>query len=125
MKSLLEIYALAVCFVTITCFAIFLGVGIYAIIELSAPGFTMKSYNYEVHQTNENFTRGWEDEKRQKYSEEEITKLREEDYQVALDRVRRDAAQSLLKVFIIILIDIVIFLIHWSIAKKARNTAAT
>lgn len=124
-KSLLEIYALAVCFVTITCFAISLGIGIYDIVELSAPGFTMKSYDYELHKTNEIFTRNWKEEKREKYSEEEITKLREESYQVAIDKERRDAIQSLIRVLIIILIDVVIFFIHWSVAKKARNSSET
>ena len=121
-KSLLEIYALAVCFVTITCFAIFLGVGIYDIIKLSAPAFTMKSYDYEYHQTNEKFTGNWKEEKREKYSEEKITKLREEAYQVVLEKEQSDAIQSLIRILIIISIDIIIFLIHWSVAKKARNS---
>jgi hypothetical protein len=123
-KTLLEVYALAVCFVTITCFAISLGVGIYDVIELNAPEFTMKSCDYEKHQTNENFSRNWDEEKRQKFSEERITKLREDSYQVAIEKEKRDAIQSLLQILIIISIDTIIFLIHWLIARKSRNSAA-
>jgi hypothetical protein len=36
-KSLVEIYALAVCFFAIICFVIALGIGVYDIIELSNP----------------------------------------------------------------------------------------
>jgi hypothetical protein len=124
-KSLLEIYALAVCFVTIICFAVSLGIGIYDVLEMSAPKFTLKSHDFERHQTNEAFTIRWKEEKREKYAEEEITNLREESYQVALAKEQRDAIQSLIRVSIIILIDIVLFLIHWKVAKRLRESFNT
>jgi hypothetical protein len=52
-KSIVEIYALAVCFATIVCFVISLGIGLYDIVEITNPEFTMKSYAYEKHQTND------------------------------------------------------------------------
>lgn len=124
-KSLLEIYALAVCFVTIICFAVSLGVGLYDVLEMSAPKFTLKSSDFEKHQTNEAFTRGWNEERRKKYTEEEIANLREASYQVALAKEKRDAVQSLIRIIIIMLIDIVIFVIHWKIAKRARESLNT
>lgn len=33
-KTLLEIYALAVCFVTVVCFAVALGIGVYGVIQI-------------------------------------------------------------------------------------------
>ena len=122
-KSLLEIYALAVCFVAIICFAITLGVGIYDVLEMSAPELTLKSHAYQQHQTNEAFTRNWSKD-REKPSEDEITKLREKSYQVALEAERRDALQSFIRALIIILIDVGVFFIHWVIAKKAREPSS-
>jgi hypothetical protein len=52
-KSLLEIYALAVCFATIVCFVISLGVALYKIVEIINPEFTMNSYEYKRYQSND------------------------------------------------------------------------
>ncbi len=123
-KSLLEIYALAVCFVTIICFAVALGIGVYDILEMSNPELTLKSYQYQRHQTNEAFTRNWSKEK-EKPSEEEITNMRKKSYEVALKAERRDAVQSFIRVLIVMLIDIVIFLFHWRLAKRGRKANAT
>lgn len=119
-KSLLEIYALAVCFVTVICFAIVLGIGLYDILEMSSSEMTIKSYQYQKHQSNEAFTRNWS-KKRVKRSEAEITKIREKSYSVALKAEERDAIQSFIRVLIIMLIGIIIFLIHWRLGKYARE----
>ncbi len=46
-KSILEIYALAVCFAAIVCSAIALGFAIYNVIEIMNPEFTMSAHEYE------------------------------------------------------------------------------
>ena len=120
-KSLLEIYSLAVCFITIICFAVALGVGIYDVLEMTVPDFTLKSHAYEQHQTNEAFTRRWKEERRTKYTDDEITALRQESYDVSLSTERRDAFQSCIRVGIIVVIDLIIFLLHWMLAKRARQ----
>jgi len=121
-KSKLEIYALSLCFVTIVCAAISLGIGIYSMVEIYKPEFTMFSYQYEGHQTNELFL------KQQGYkiktpdlSEEEKTEMRLESYKVALNSEARSGTQRLVKVVIIIAIDIIVFIIHWIIAMRARE----
>lgn len=119
-KSLLEIYALAICFVTIICFAVVLGIGLYDILEMSNPEMTIKSYQYQKHQSNEAFTRNWS-KKKEKRSETEITETREKSYSVALKAEQRDAIQSFIRVLIIMLINFIIFLIHWRLAKHARE----
>ena len=92
---------------------------------IETTDFEIKSRDFERHKTNEAFTRGWREEKREKYTEEEISNLREESYQVALAKEKRDAAQSLIRIIIIMLIDIVLFVIHWKIAKRARESLNT
>ena len=119
-KSLLEIYALAICFVTIICFAVVLGIGLYDILEMSNPEMTIKSYQYQKHQSNEAFTRNWS-KKKEKRSETEITETREKSYSVALKAEQRDAIQSFIRVLIIMLINFIIFLVHWRLAKHARE----
>lgn len=123
-KSLLEIYSLAVCFVTIICFAVALGIGTYDILEMSNPEMTLKSYSYQQHQTNEAFTRNWSKDK-ERPSEDKITELRMESYKVALEAEKRDAVQSFIRVLIVIIIDIAIFFIHWNLAKRTRETNVT
>ena len=91
---------------------------------MSKPELTLKSYQYQKHQTNEAFTRNWS-KKKEKPAEAEITRMREKSYAVALEAERRDAVQSFIRVIIIMIIDMVIFLIHWKLAKHARESIAT
>ena len=41
-RSFVEIYGLAVCFVTLLCFVIALGVGIYDLLQVAFPEFTLE-----------------------------------------------------------------------------------
>jgi len=121
-RSLVEVYALAVCFVTLVCFVIALGVGIYDLIQIVNPEFTISSYTYDRHQSNEAFLDNWPKDKPRPQGEE-LTRLRKESYQAALHSEKRGAIQSITMVFIIILIDVVVYIIHWYVAKRARATA--
>ncbi len=123
-KSLLEIYALAVCLATIVCFIISLGIGIYDIVEIVNPEFTMSSYVYERHQTNDDF---WKnkcsgDKEKPRPPEDELTRQREESYQRAIKSEKRDASQSLTQILIVLIINALVFIIHWKIARRARES---
>jgi hypothetical protein len=121
-KTILEVYSLAVCFVTISCFAITLGVGIYDVVQFTAPEFSLSSWDVEKHLSNESYTRYWSDEKREKFSDEEITNLRTASYHLTISSEKRDAIHSFIMSCIIILIDIIIFFAHWKVAQNARYT---
>ena len=131
-KTILEIYALAVCFVTVTCFVVCLGVAGYSLIQIEKPDFTMRAYEYNQYQTNDAFWKECgsrycsEDEKKKpRPNEEELTKQRKAAFDLALVSEQRDGAQTLVKTLIVILIDIITFLVHWVIARRARaNTPA-
>ncbi len=128
-KSILEIYALAVCFAAIVCSAIALGVAIYNVIEIINPEFTISAQEYNHHQSNDSFWKGCSNvygtgkKEEKKPLEEELTKLRLESYQQALKSERRNAFQSLTKTIIIIIIDIFFFVVHWRIARRAREAS--
>ena len=123
-KSIVEIYGLAVCFATIVCFVISLGIGIYDIVEIMNPEFTMKYYAYDKHQTNDAFWKGKysRDKKKPRPSEEELTKQREKSFQHEIKKEQRNAFQSLTQILIILVINALVFIIHWRIARRARES---
>ncbi len=129
-KSILEIYALAVCFVALVCFVIVLGIGVYDLIQITSPEFTINVYEYERHQSNEAFrgspgrglrgiAPGIPIEPTER-PEEEVTQQREESYQAALRSERRRGVQSLIQIGIILVIDVLVFLPHWLLARRRR-----
>ena len=121
-RGLVEVYAMAVCFVTLVCFVVALGIGIYDLIQIVNPDFTISSYTHDRHQSDEAFLKNWSEDKPRPQGEE-LTKLRKESYQAALRSEKRGAIQSLTMVFIIILIDLIVYIIHWYVAKRARAIA--
>jgi uncharacterized membrane protein YraQ (UPF0718 family) len=121
-RSLVEIYALAVCFAAIVCFAVALGIAGYQAIKIFNPDFTLSSYEFERHQTNEAFVK--QNEALKSKTPEEVTKLRTESYKASLKREKRNGLQSLTRTGIVMLVDVVLFSVHWAIARRAR-TAVT
>ncbi|TAL25358.1 MAG: hypothetical protein EPN94_05405 [Nitrospirae bacterium] len=124
-KSILEIYALAVCFATIVCFVIALGISIYDIVRIAKPEFTMSSYEYNRHQSNDAYWKSGDscsdDKKRQRPADEELTKQRLASYQQSIKSELRDAFQSLTQTVIILSIAVIVFLVHWRVARRARE----
>jgi hypothetical protein len=131
-KSILEIYALAVCFFTVACFVITLGLALYAIVGVANPSFTMNSYQYMQFQTNDAFLRGCgiglcqgaRKDAEEPPSEADVTKGREEAYSRALSNETRESEQTLLKFFLILVVDSGVFAGHWVMAQRARVTCA-
>lgn len=126
-KSILEIYALAVCFATIVCFVITLGISIYDIVRITNPEFTMSSYEYNRHQSNEAYWKssnncGNDDKKEQRPADEELTKQRLASYQQSIKSELRDAFQSLIQSVIILIIAVIVFFIHWRVARRSRES---
>lgn len=132
-KSLLEFYALAICFVTVVCLIIALGIETYGVIGMTNPEFTLSPWAYTQHQTNDGF---WSPQSaaqvqssacvqvKERPDETELTKLRLVSFEVALSNERRENAQSAAKSAIVILIDLIMFFLHWQIARRARQNAA-
>ena len=132
-KTVLEIYALAVCFVTVVCFVIALGISAYGVVGIVNPDFTMSSWVYTQHQANDAFWNGpgaprvpgsAEDKSKERPKEPELTKLREASYERAIASERRDNFQSVTKSSIVMLIDVVVFFLHWLLARRERRSAA-
>jgi hypothetical protein len=125
-KTILEIYALAVCFVAVVCFVVALGMALYSLVGIANPEFTLDSWKYEQHQTNDTFFNGPHgrvspDEKRVRPSAPELTRLRTESYAAAIAAERRENVQTLVKTLIVMAIDVLVFLGHWAIGRRART----
>ena len=133
-KTILGIYALAVCFVTVACFVVALGLFVYGVIGVINPEFTLDSWSYTRHQTNDAFwgpsdlppiiMPGEKEKERVRPSEAELTKQRLESYVRVVANERRGSTQRVVKTTIVILIDILVFFLHWRIARREDKNAA-
>lgn len=116
-RSLVQLYALTVCFCSLVCLMVALGVGLYDLIQIASPQFTLPA-GYEISSSNESFVRVWPD--RQGLPEAELTRARQAALADALAAERRAAQQSGVFVAIILLIDIVVFAIHWRLGRNTK-----
>ena len=93
-------------------------------LEIAKPEFTLSSHQYQRFQTNDAFySSECQDGNKKKLTDEERTKKRIAAYELALKGEQRDAVQSLVKVVIVLLIDALVFLLHWRLARRSRETA--
>ena len=128
-KSWLEIYALAICFFTVACFAVALGAALWDVVQITAPDFTMRDDYWTKHRSDEAFRQALIEEHRFREvvstyvppAGAELTLAREEGHAQAVSKERRAASQGLAQRLIILLVDLLVFLIHWKIAARARQ----
>ena len=106
----------------------------YQLVRVADPEFTLESFQYERLIDNDRY---WKDSKPRcseydkegcgeggkRPSEDELTKKREAALQLALKGEVRDAKQSFLQCIIIIIVDILVFLPHWVLARRARESS--
>lgn len=124
-RNIVGIYALAVCFVAVVCAVVAAGIGAYDLVEIAAPKFTLESHLHERHQSNEAFRRGDCDKSAGAGpSEEEQTRRRLASYATAIESERRDAVQSLVKVVIVLVLNGLLFLAHWKLARRSQPSRA-
>jgi hypothetical protein len=127
-KTILEIYALAVCFFTVGCFIVTIGMALWDVVEISAPEFTISNSSYQCHQTDQDYRECFSS-KRQ-YSREKTPEIfpegqdlrdkRTDAYNRILKQERRQALQSFVQKLIILMVNALVFFFHWRVAMKAR-----
>ena len=126
MKSKLEIYALSVCFASVICLVISLGVAGYSVFEVVVPELTMSVYDYNKYQTNEAYWNSRrscsrEDKTEIRPSEEQLAKDRIEAFDIAIKAEKRGGVQSLIRCLMFLMAAGITLAIHWQIAKKSRE----
>ncbi len=130
-KPIVEIYALAVCFICIAFSAIFITAAINSGIKLAYPEFTLSAREYQTYQNNADFL----EEKikvlptehavmYKNMTQEELALVRNSSFQSALESERRRGSQGLLQHSIVIVILALIFALHWKLARKTRRDTA-
>ena len=120
-KTLIEIYALIVCLIVIIVLLVNLHTTVFNIVQAINPRMTLASCELKHYGTNEEFTSSWSDEKLNKYSPDEIAKMREHALENVLVNGRIKAINDVIAAVIYLVISALFFLIHWKLAKKERQ----
>ena len=128
-RNVLEIYALAVCFFNVACFVIVLGMAVWNVVSIAVPQFTMSNYQWQQYQSDETYSKqllmGHSCNKDYVApTGKALTDARVKALSEALASQRHGDISSLIHNIIILLINIVVFLAHWKLASRARQSAA-
>lgn len=126
---LTRIYALAVCFSAILCIAISTGIGLYDVVQLTIPEFTISSHQKQRSPMDRMMVAPYPGEmiqgdvvtkppKTLPMTEEEIEQRHTERVANLIDGVRHDAKVSLVRILIVLLVSIPLFLVHWRFARR-------
>lgn len=132
-KTVFEIYSSLVCFVTIICCSVWLGMGLYSLVGVVKPEITLDDWAYQMHQSNQQFQKpvlgepfllgppGAEKANKpepiEHLSDKQITEKRLASYQVELQSEVRKHQQELIKSLIAVFICLPLFFIHWRFVK--------
>ena len=128
-KTVFEIYSSLVCFVTIICSSVWLGMGLYSLVGLVKPKITLDDWAYQMHQSNQQFQKPVlgepfllgppgavevnKPEPVEHLSDKQITEKRLASYQLELQSEVRKNQQSLIKSLIAVFICLPLFFLHW------------
>jgi len=130
-NTILETYAMTFCLFCVTCFAITSGIALYDVVQITDPQFTLNRIEFDRFQSNEAyqivppFSITEKAPKESKVlTEEQVTKSRIAEHDRVIRSERRAGKQSLLHMLIIMLIDTVLFAIHWKVGRAARSSTA-
>jgi hypothetical protein len=105
-------YALAVCFATLMCFIVALGIAVYDVIEIASPELT--NGQLAVYSSDEQYLLSFPD--KQRLAPDEIESARLSERVMYSESIRHAAIQSLIFAAIILTIDAIVFGIHWWLA---------
>jgi len=133
-KSLLEIYALSICFVSIGCMSIFGGVLLFTIAEqflpvpsefppMHYPPPIYMQHGTGVHIGAENSLPGIANQTSENSKKISVDKMAEEQKKyekIQKERIKNEAIRSTIRYIIIVIVASFVFIFHWRMAKIAR-----
>lgn len=133
-KTILEIYALLICFGAVICLSVNVGMAIYSVIGIKYPEITMGSFQYQIHQNNDNY---WQEQSgrfvdelqindthsnkkipRQRPIEAILTQQRLDSYQTQRTVEKRNRLQDIIREIIISIISVLLLIVHWRFMRK-------
>lgn len=129
-KNALEIYSLAVCFTSVMVFIVTVVITVYGVMGYVYPEFGVSAYAYKKHLTNDAFwEKGYDCSSREddmaRPPEDVLTKRRIASYEGELAASKMNAFQSMIFWAVALLIDVVVFFVHWRLARHARENSVT
>lgn len=128
-RSWLEFYALVVCFFTVAYLCIVVALAIWNGVATLAPEFAMDRHEWARHQSNQAFLQA-NPQVRMAIDGNAIPLTpepaqteadRARSYALAVEGTRREAARSLVRHLVALLVASVLFAVHWRIARSARE----
>ena len=127
-RNVLEIYALAVCFFNVACFVIVFGMAVWNVVSIAAPQFTMNNYEWQQFQSDDTYSKQLSmghgcNKDYVVPTGQALTDARVKALNDALASQRHGDISSLIHNIIILLINVVVFLAHWKLASRARQSA--
>ena len=133
-KTVFEICSSLVCFVTVICCSVWLGMGLYSLVGVSEPEITLDKWSYEMYQIDQNpypllseepFILGppetIEIKKPEPFvpkSDKQMAEERLANYQLVLKSEILKNKQTLLKSFIAVIICLPLFFIRWRFIRS-------
>jgi len=117
-----QIYAYCVCAISLVIGIIFLIVGIYGIVRMAAPEFTVSQHEWKNIATFQSFKTEWEKaESTPELTDEELRMRWQDKWDIAIRGEKRQGAQNLINMIIAFVIIVPVFGIHWRIARSLRE----
>jgi hypothetical protein len=114
-----QIYCYVVCVISLIIGIIYLCVGIYGVIKLAAPEFTMPRDEWKQIATLQSFRTDWEKSEAKKELTAEQLKIRWQDKKkIAIMAEKRSGMHNLINLLICFVVVIPVFLVHWKLTKS-------
>lgn len=119
-RTVLEIYALLVCLISVLFIIVNLHEVLFGAVKLVNPAMAVSEYEQKQYLSNKTYTEKWNEKKLKGYTEEQITKIREDDYNSLLKVKRNTEKTRLVRAALYLIIASAFFAGHWSLARKER-----
>ncbi|MCK9555158.1 hypothetical protein M0R36_05025 [bacterium] len=119
-KTVLEIYALLVCLISILFIIVNLHEVLFGAVKLINPEMAVSEYEQKQYMSNKGYTEKWNEKKLKSYTEEQITDMRKGDYNSLLGVKRNTEKTKLVRSALYLIIASAFFAWHWRLAGKER-----
>lgn len=115
----LRVYTYCVCAVSLLIGVIFFCLGVYGIVQIAAPEFTIPQYQWTKIATFQSFKTDWEKtEGAPELTDEELRVRWQDKKQIAVMAQKRGGAQDLINMLICFAVVVPVFAVHWRLGRK-------
>ena len=117
-----QVYSYTVCVISMFIVIIFLCTGIYGVVKIIAPEFTLPQSEWKEIATFQSFKTDWEKtEGAPELTEEELMIRWQDKREIAIMSEKRAGMQNLINMLVCFVVLVPIFIVHWRLARKLRE----